>query len=135
MHMMANIRKACACPFHVLDCHIMNHSPPTSMNATSHISSERVKAITAMRFSVLNTFAGLEEKFSMTRNLRQRISVRDARHPVPDPSSNNGFQSSRAVQVACQIVGGAVTPHANRRRAGGICVDAVLRYVPPTRQR
>jgi hypothetical protein len=56
----------------------------------------------------------------MTRNLRQRISVREARHPVPDPLSNKGFQSSRVVQVACQIVGGAMTPHgANRPGAGG----------------
>ena len=54
------------------------------------------------------------------RSLRQRISARDARRPVPDPLSNKGCQSSSAVQVKCQIVGGAMTPHgAKRPRAGG----------------
>jgi hypothetical protein len=32
-----------------------------------------------------NTFTGLEEKFSTISNVRQRIRVRHARRPVPDP--------------------------------------------------
>src|ERR1700733_6750240 len=37
-------RKAVSSPFHACDCHMRNHSPPTEMNATSHIRSESVSA-------------------------------------------------------------------------------------------
>ena len=34
--MSANILNAGSWPFHVLDCHMRNHSPPTAMNAKYH---------------------------------------------------------------------------------------------------
>src|SRR5271169_7189924 len=42
-----NIRKAASWPFHVFDCHIRNHSPPTPRKATSHINKARFSAATA----------------------------------------------------------------------------------------
>jgi hypothetical protein len=53
----AKFLKAASCPFHSCDCHIKNHSPPTARNATSHIKSDSVSAITGTRFAMLNSAA------------------------------------------------------------------------------
>jgi hypothetical protein len=44
-------RKAVSSPFHTRDCHMRSHSPPTEINATSHIRSDSVSAITGIRLA------------------------------------------------------------------------------------
>ena len=73
---LLNMRNASSWPFQMRDCHIRNHSPPTSRKATSHISSESVSAATATRFPALKAIAG-------PRNARTRqISPHHAK-PCP----------------------------------------------------
>jgi hypothetical protein len=51
-------RKAVSSPFHACDCHLRNHSPPTEMNATSHINSDSVSTITGIRLATSKFIAG-----------------------------------------------------------------------------
>ena len=54
--MQAMKRNAASCPFHVFDCHIWNHSPPTMRNPPNHNSSPHGRPRETIR---LRDYAGL----------------------------------------------------------------------------
>ena len=63
MPLSMNMRSAANSPFHVVDSHIMNHSPPIVMNARDHnnITEINRKGITAIK-PELDLIAALRRK-------------------------------------------------------------------------
>ena len=55
--MNAKSRKAASWPFHILDCHMRNHSPPTVMKAKYHWTRPRVSPTDARPFAFFHSTA------------------------------------------------------------------------------
>ncbi len=51
---MITMREAIGCPFQIGDCHMANHSPPTTKNAISHNRQLAVSPRIAIDFAALN---------------------------------------------------------------------------------
>src|SRR3984957_18930709 len=79
---MVNIRNASSCPFHIFDCHIRNHSPPTSTNATNHISRLVVNAITATFSAAANCAPSARYDFSNRTPAHQHRSIVTDSHTI-----------------------------------------------------
>ena len=103
-----SMRSAASSPFHVVDSHIMNHSPPIVMNARDHnnITEINRKGITAIK-PELDLIAALRSKAQLAEALAHIHSITFALAANTDSGSGTalfGFASGQDLDDASRVV-------------------------------